>query len=181
MKFKYTIYVIVLLCIADICMLYLYCRVCNEVREYENEVVNLREFQGDLFHKYDKARDLEMHLRDVLHKDSIEVILAENRSEDNLLLVVLPRNTCWSCVEEELQKVLELNKDVFFICPENLKNGIKLLSHGKAKTLSVESILELDKLDSFPIVYMSMKKGELSVIYIPLFGTDWTYVKKLVN
>ena len=120
-------------------------------------------------------------LQEMVEKDSIGGVLIGNRDEENLLLVVLPRNTCWSCVEKELQKVLNLNKNVCFICSDNLKNGLKLLSNGKAKTLSVESILSLDTLDSFQIVYMSVNKGKLSVVYTPLFGTDWTYVKKIVN
>ncbi len=181
MKTKYVVCIIILLFLADFYLLYLYSGTCNEVRKYESEVEHLREFQSDFFRKYNKAQYLEMHLRDVLEKDSIGGVLIGNRDEENLLLVVLPRNTCWSCVEEELQKVLNLNKNVCFICSDNLKNGLKLLSNGKAKTLSVESILSLDTLDSFQIVYMSVNKGKLSVVYTPLFGTDWTYVKKIVN
>ena len=181
MKIKYAVYIIVLLCVADFYLLCLYIGTCKEVRKYENEVENLREFQSDFFQKYSRAQYLEMHLRDVLEKDSIGRVLVEDRDEDNLLLVVLPRKTCWSCVEEELQNVLNLNQNVYFICPENLKNGLKLLSSGKAKTLSVESILSLDTLNLFQIVYITVNKGELSVIYTPLFGTDWTYVKKIIN
>ncbi len=178
---RYTIYIIVFLCLVDCCLLYLYCEVSSQAQRYKIEKENLQESANEEFHKYNESLNLELNLKTILNDDCINEVLMMNGFNDECLLVILSRKTCWSCVENELMEIIALNTPVVFICPENLKNGLNLLSKGKAKILDMESILSLDKLEIFQLTYVKIKEAKCSMVYAPLFGTDLNFIKRLLE
>ena len=176
-------YIIIALCTIDLILLYTNKAKDDVIQNNMNEIAILKNNDNNSISAYFKSQELDLLIRsESFHAglDSAFNILHTNDKNSLYLLVMIPKNACWSCIEEELINVVNCGYNIIFMCPEYLKNAIKMIDNGKCQVISIPPLILNAENFEF-LTYVKINNRQIFNVYIPIYGTQLHYIQKFMK